>query len=221
MIKPTRQIFLLIIAVVFLALVHISCESGGQKIIIETDMGDITVELYDSTPLHRDNMIKLAKEGYYDDLLFHRVIKGFMVQGGDPNSRGAAAGVPLGNGGPGYLIDNEIGAPHFKGTLAAARTGGASNPTKQSSGSQFYLVQGNVMTDAQLDQFEKRGGFTYNAAQREKYKTIGGTPALDNDYTVYGEVISGMEVIDKIAATPTAPGDRPITDVKMKIRLAN
>lgn len=221
MMKPTRQLLLLFVAVGFLTLVQLSCKSGGQKILIETDMGNITVELYDSTPLHRDNMIKLAKEGFYDDLLFHRVIKGFMVQGGDPNSRGAAAGMPLGSGGPGYLIDNEIGAPHFKGTLAAARTGGASNPTKQSSGSQFYLVQGSVQSDASLDQFEKRGGFTYNAAQREKYKTIGGAPALDNDYTVFGEVVSGMEIIDKIAMTPTAPGDRPITDIKMKISLAN
>lgn len=221
MMKPTRQIFLLLIATALIAMTQTSCESGGQKILIETDLGNMTVELYDSTPLHRDNMIKLVEDGFYEDLLFHRVIKGFMVQGGDPNSRGAAAGMALGSGGPGYTIENEIGAPHFKGTLAAARTGGASNPTKKSSGSQFYLVQGNVLTDAQLDQFEQRGGFTYNPSQREKYKTIGGSPVLDNDYTVYGEVIEGIEVIDKIAAVQTAPGDRPITDVKMKIRLAN
>lgn len=198
-----------------------SCGSGAQKVVVETEFGNMTVELYDSTPKHRDNMIKLAKDGYYDDLLFHRVIRGFMAQGGDPNSRGAAPGVSLGSGGPGYLIDNEIGAPHFKGTIAAARTGGASNPEKKSSGSQFYLVQGKVQTDATLDNFERRGGFKYNAAQREKYKTIGGTPELDNDYTVYGEVIDGVEIIDKIIAEQTAPGDRPIKDIKMKIRLAN
>lgn len=221
MMKLNKQIFLLFVAVGLLILLNISCQSGPQKILIETDLGNITVELYDSTPLHRDNMVKLAQEGFYDDLLFHRVIKGFMVQGGDPKSRGAAPGVGLGNGGPGYLIDNEIGAPHFKGTIAAARTGGASNPEKKSSGSQFYLVQGNIMSDVQLDQFEKRGGFTYNAAQREKYKTIGGTPMLDNDYTVFGEVVDGMEVIDKIANVQTAPGDRPLEDVKMKVRLAN
>lgn len=198
-----------------------SCSSGAKKVVIETEFGNITVELYDSTPKHRDNMLNLAKEGYYDDLLFHRVIKGFMVQGGDPNSRGAAPGVGLGSGGPGYLIDNEIGAPHFKGTIAAARTGGASNPEKKSSGSQFYLVQGSVQSDGTLNNFEHRGGFKYNAAQREKYKTIGGTPMLDNDYTVFGEVIDGIEIIDKIAAVQTAPGDRPTSDVKMKIRLAN
>ncbi|CAG0899401.1 unnamed protein product, partial [Cyprideis torosa] len=157
------------------------------------------VELYDSTPKHKENFIKLVNEGFYKDLLFHRVIPEFMIQGGDPNSRGAAPGMKLGSGGPGYKIDAEIGAPHFKGTLAAARQGGPVNPTKQSSGSQFYLVQGKVQTDQELDGYQARGKFVYNEAQREKYKTIGGVPALDNDYTVFGEVVEGLEIIDKIA----------------------
>ncbi len=175
------------------------------------------VELYDSTPKHKKNIVKLVKEGFYKDLLFHRIIKGFMIQGGDPESRGAAEGKRLGGGGSGYRIDAEIGAPHFKGTLAAARTGGSSNPEKMSSGSQFYIVHGKVQTDAELDRFEQQKGFKYNADQREKYKTIGGAPALDNDYTVFGEVVEGIEVVDKIANVEKHPGDRPVKDVKMDI----
>ena len=140
-----------------------------------------------------------------------------MIQGGDPNSREADADTRLGSGGPGYRIDAEIGAPHFKGTLAAARTGGASNPQKMSSGSQFYVVHGNIQSDAALNNFEKQKGFQYNTNQREKYKKIGGTPTLDMDYTVFGEVVEGMDVIDKIAAVEKHPGDRPVQDVKMNI----
>lgn len=192
-----------------------------QYVSIETEYGTMKAELYSSTPLHRDNFVKLVKESYYDDLLFHRIIQGFMIQGGDPQSRGAAPGQALGMGGPGYLVDAEIGAPHFKGTLAAARTGGASNPEKKSSGSQFYVVQGNAQTDAALDNFERQKGIKYNASQREKYKTIGGTPMLDTDYTVFGELVEGLDVLDKIAAVQKDASDRPLQDVKMKIRLSS
>jgi len=177
------------------------------------------VELYDSTPIHKENFIKLAKEGFYDDLLFHRVIKGFMIQGGDPKSRGAEPSARLGGGGPGYTIEAEIGSPHFKGTLAAARTGNASNPEKRSSGSQFYVVQGSPQSEAQLASTAKRKGITYTDSQRKKYAEVGGRPDLDMEYTVFGEVVEGMDVIDKLAAVETAPGDRPLKDVKMKIRI--
>ncbi|MFT5382957.1 MAG: cyclophilin family peptidyl-prolyl cis-trans isomerase [Saprospiraceae bacterium] len=183
---------------------------------IETDFGTMKVKLYNSTPQHRDNFIKLAKEGYYDGLLFHRVIQGFMVQGGDPNSKDAGPDVSLGSGGPGYQIPAEIGGLHIKGALSAARTG---NPEKKSSGSQFYIVQGTKISEAQLNGFEGSKKVKYSAEQRALYSTLGGTPALDNDYTVFGEVVEGMEVIDKIAAVPTKPGDRPVEDVKMKVSL--
>ncbi len=214
--------YLLLLAIAIATMSLVSCDKSGGKTIalIETDMGNMKVELYNSTPGHRDNFVKLAKEGYYNDLLFHRVIKGFMVQGGDPDSRGAAAGQRLGMGGPGYTIPAEIGAAHIKGTLAAARTGGPSNPEKKSSGSQFYIVQGNgPMQEAQIQNFAKQKGITYSAEDIAAYKELGGTPALDNDYTVFGKVIEGLEVVDKIAATQTAPGDRPVTDVKMKISI--
>lgn len=207
--------FCLILASIF------SCNQAEKitYVEVETEFGNMKIELYNSTPIHRDNFIKLANDGFYDGLLFHRVIKGFMVQGGDPKSKDAKPEQRLGSGGPGYQIDAEIGAPHFKGTLAAARTGGPQNPEKRSSGSQFYLVQGQVQTDQMLDAMEKRSNIKYNPSQREKYKTIGGTPMLDNDYTVYGEVVEGMDVIDKIAEVPTANGDRPLQDVKMKVRI--
>jgi len=212
----TLKVFTLALA----AMMIIGCQSDGPTYaMIETDYGNMKVELYNSTPLHKENFIKLANEGFYDDLLFHRVIQGFMVQGGDPNSRNAPKGQGLGSGGPGYKIDAEIGAPHFKGTLAAARTGGPSNPEKQSSGSQFYVVQGKQYTAAQLSGVASQKGITYNADQIKKYETLGGTPQLDMDYTVFGEVVEGLEVVDKIAAVQTAPGDRPVEDVKMKVRM--
>lgn len=197
-----------------------SCQSDGPTYaLIETDFGNMKVELYDSTPKHKENFIKLANEGFYDDLLFHRVIKGFMIQGGDPDSKGAEPNKGLGSGGPGYKIDAEIGAPHIKGTLAAARQGGPINPEKKSSGSQFYIVQGNTYNADQLAGIGSSKGITYNATQIEKYSTLGGTPQLDMDYTVFGQVVEGLDVIDKIAAVQTAPGDRPIKDVKMKVSI--
>lgn len=188
---------------------------------IDTDFGTIKIKLYDETPLHRDNFVKLVKEGYYDNLLFHRIIPNFMVQGGDPNSRDASAGAQLGIGGPGYTIPAEFNDSlvHTKGALAAARQGDQVNPKKESSGSQFYIVQGEAQVDAMLNRVEQMKGFKYTEAQREAYKTMGGTPHLDRDYTVFGQVVEGFDVLDKIAAVKRGYGDRPVQDVKMKVRL--
>ncbi len=183
---------------------------------ISTDFGTIEVILYNSTPNHRDNFIKLANEGFYDDLLFHRVVNGFMIQGGDPDSKNAAPGQSLGRGGPGYKIDAEIGAPHLRGALAAARDG---NPLKQSSGSQFYIVQGRPVKEEALDQMEAQKNIKYSPEQRQVYKEEGGSPFLDGEYTVFGEVISGMEVVDQIAGMNTDPNNRPNEDVRMKVRI--
>jgi peptidyl-prolyl cis-trans isomerase B (cyclophilin B) len=186
---------------------------------IQTDYGNMLVELYDATPQHRDNFQKLSEEGYFDGLLFHRVIRNFMVQGGDPNSRNAASGMVLGSGGPGYTIPAEFNNDlvHLKGTLAAARTGDQVNPEKRSSGSQFYIVQGQPITADQLDMVEARKGIRYSKDQREAYLKLGGTPHLDREYTVFGRVIEGLDVIDKIAGSQTDPRDRPAQDIKMKI----
>lgn len=184
--------------------------------VIETEFGDMKVKLYNTTPQHRDNFIKLAEEGFYKDLLFHRVIPEFMIQGGDPDSRTAPPNQQLGMGGPGYQIDAEIGGLHLKGALAAART---QNPQKRSSGSQFYIVHGQPVTDNMLDQIERQKQITYSPEQRALYKELGGTPGLDNDYTVFGEVVEGLEVIDKIANVPTGAANRPVQDVKMNVRV--
>ena len=170
-----------------------------EYIEIETDFGIMKVKLFNSTPLHRDNILKLVKEGFYDDLLFHRVMNGFMIQGGDPDSKGAPIHQPLGGGGLGYQVDAELGAPHIKGALAAART---TNPEKKSSSCQFYLVHGKKMSDGELDGLQKQKNITYSPEQRRLYKELGGTPGLDMDYTVYGEVVEGLDVIDKIASCP-------------------
>jgi cyclophilin family peptidyl-prolyl cis-trans isomerase len=240
---------------------------------ISTEYGDIKIKLYNDTPQHRDNFIKLIKDGFYNDLLFHRVIKGFMIQGGDPQSKNAPAGKQLGAGDVGYTIPAEFDYPkyyHKKGALAAARQGDQVNPQKRSSGCQFYIVQGKKVTDRELDHIEKtmqekakqarfyeiaatrqdeiqklytandqaglnklqneiiqqmekefseKPAFKLSDKMRDDYKTLGGTPMLDNEYTVFGEVIDGLDVIDKIAAVSTQPGDRPTKDVKMKITL--
>ncbi len=211
-----RQIFTILILIMGLSACDNGMKNGFTYAEIETDFGTMKVMLYNSTPIHRDNFIKLAKEKFYDGLLFHRVKNTFMIQGGDPESRNAPMEKRLGQGGPGYELDPEIGAPHIKGTLAAART---PNPQKRSSGSQFYIVQGVPITDEYLDKLEKQKGITYNPAQRELYKQMGGTPFLDGDYTVFGEVVEGIEVLDEIANVPTNNNDRPLQDVKMKIRI--
>ena len=238
---------------------------------IRTDLGEMKAILHDETPLHKANFIKLANEGYFDSLIFHRVIKGFMIQGGDPDSRNATKEQRLGIGGPSERIPAEFVKTlfHQKGALSAARTGGPSNPDKESSGSQFYIVQGTVIPSTQLEginqqkliqafqicmqtqpdsdlakeyqetmdkypgvndsiqakvesTLERLGemtGIEFSMPEEriETYSTLGGTPQLDGDYTVFGQVISGIETIDTIANTPTAPSDRPLEDVRMYI----
>ncbi|MBB4080252.1 peptidyl-prolyl cis-trans isomerase B (cyclophilin B) [Lewinella aquimaris] len=184
--------------------------AGPTHAVIQTNRGDIEVMLYPETERHAANFIKLANEGFFDGTLFHRVVPGFMIQGGDPTSKGAAMDKTLGMGGPGYEIDHEIGAPHLHGALAAART---PNPEKRSSGSQFYIVTGELQTDNSLDQIERIKGITYSEAQREAYKTVGGRPDLDQDYTVFGEVVTGMDVAEAIAEVETGQYARPLEDV--------
>ena len=238
-----------------------------MKVKIQTMLGDIVVRLYDETPIHRDNFVKLVKEGYYDGTLFHRVIKDFMIQGGDPDSKGAPAGKMLGVGGPDYTLEAEIkdGLFHKRGALAAARQGDEVNPERRSSGSQFYIVWGQVYNEGQLKQFSKQlkmqqiqSVFNQLAAQHrdeimqmrrnrdraglqelqdklateaEKqakgnglseeqlkiYSTVGGTPHLDGQYTVFGEVEEGLDVVDMIQQSATGRGDRPVDDIEMRI----
>lgn len=188
---------------------------------IITEYGTMVAELYDATPQHRDNFLKLAEEGFYDGLLFHRVIDGFMIQGGDPDSRNAQPGAPLGSGSPGYMVPAEFvdSLIHIKGAIAAARTGDNVNPEKKSSGSQFYIVQGSPVDENMLKGLERRKGITYTEKQKELYAELGGTPFLDRDYTVFGRVIKGLEVIDKIAQVEKDARDRPKKDVKMTIKV--
>ena len=190
----------------------------GVMVEMTTNYGKMLLLLYDDTPLHRDNFIKLAVEGTFDGLLFHRVSGKFMIQGGDPDSRGAKPGKMLGEGTLGYNIPAEFRPNlfHKRGALCAAREGDMVNPKKESSASQFYIVQGRVWKTEELDEMEKRFGKTFGPEQREAYTTIGGTPHLDGDYTVFGEVIEGMEVVDKIAAVKCDRNDRPVEDVVIK-----
>lgn len=267
------SIVLVMVIIVFSCTGKTSATNNDKetRVIISTEYGDMVVALYNDTPLHRDNFIKLAKEGFYDGLLFHRVIKDFMIQGGDPESKGAAPGKRLGGGGPGYQVPAEIvkGRYHKKGALAAARQGDNVNPERKSSGSQFYIVQGKVYDQATLQQFEQQQKFNavraeamkmYRAKgdlvqryqregksdslsmlqisiqeeaekivegqtfellqeQRQAYTTIGGTPHLDGAYTVFGEVVEGLDVIDKIANAETAQGDRPLKDIVLKVKI--
>ena len=245
----------------------------ASKVIIKTTEGDITVRLYDETPLHRDNFLKLAKEGFYNGTLFHRVIKDFMIQGGDPDSKGAPAGASLGTGGPGYTVKAEMVYPqlfHKRGALSAARLGDEMNPERESSGSQFYIVWGKVYKQPELKQMEKQmamqqeqqvfntlvaahraeimemrrnrdraalqelqdrliaetkakvkeGGVpSFTAEQTEAYTTVGGTPFLDGQYTVFGEVESGLDVVEKIQTCETNHADRPQKDVVMEVEV--
>lgn len=189
--------------------------AGEAMVLIETNLGNIKVKLYDSTPQHKENFLKLAREGFYNGTLFHRVIPGFMIQGGDPDSRNAQPGQRLGVGGPGYTIPAEIGAKHFRGALSAARQGDQVNPEKRSSGSQFYIVQNGPVPEAQLNQIIQQKGLQYTPEERDYYLKVGGTPFLDGDYTVFGQVVEGLDVVDKIAAVQRDGADRPVQDVKM------
>ncbi|MFT4685381.1 MAG: cyclophilin family peptidyl-prolyl cis-trans isomerase [Bdellovibrionota bacterium] len=192
--------------------VFAACGNNGMGVTLEikTNKGDITVLLFDETPKHKENFIKLANENYYEGTLFHRVISDFMIQGGDPNSKGSAPNASLGSGGPGYLIDAEIGQPHLRGALSAART---NNPQKASSGSQFYIVTGVKQSEATMTQFETMKGVKYSEAQRKAYMENGGRPDLDMEYTVFGQVLTGMDVVDIIANVPKGRGDRPTEDI--------
>ena len=192
-----------------------------SEVLIETDLGNIKVRLYNETPRHRDNFLKLVNEGFYDGLLFHRVIKNFMIQGGDPKSKEAQPGQMLGDGGLPYTIPAEFNSSlfHKKGALAAARQGDNVNPNKESSSCQFYIVQGNVWQPNQLKMMEYQLQKHFSQAQVEAYTTVGGTPHLDGDYTVFGEVIEGLDVVDKIAAVQCGQFDRPVKDIKMKMKV--
>ena len=261
------------IVIALVALVALACNKPTNYVEVETSMGNFTVELYDETPLHRDNFQFLVKQGFYDEVLFHRVIKDFMVQGGDPDSRDAKADQRLGNGGPGYTIPAELNASercfHRKGVLAAARKGDQVNPTKASSGSQFYVVVGKTYTENELALMEQQrmmqakqkifqqlsqtyadtlaqlrlsdnpqdlksfqkeltqkmdeqlardaDKFYMSLEQKAAYKEVGGTPHLDGAYTVFGEVVKGLEVVEAISKVKTQPGDRPEQDIKMSM----
>jgi cyclophilin family peptidyl-prolyl cis-trans isomerase len=203
--------------------------AGGPKnqyVRIKTSYGTCIIRLYNETPLHRDNFIKLAKGHFFDGTLFHRVIQNFMIQGGDPDSKTAKPGVELGNGDLKYTVDAEFRDSlfHKRGVLAAARNGDEVNPKRASSASQFYLVEGKRYTDADLDKVEKLpryAGMNYKipASQREWYKSAGGTPSLDRLYTVYGEVVSGLDMVDRIAAVAKDQRDRPLQNVPMTVEL--
>jgi peptidylprolyl isomerase len=273
-----KKLIIIIIPIILIGLIS----GKGTKVkpafvLIETKYGNMKVRLYDETPLHKANFLKLVNEHFYDSLLFHRVIKDFMIQGGDPHSKTAPKGATLGNGGPGYEIPAEFVPQlyHKKGVLAAAREGDNVNPEKKSSGSQFYIVQGKKFTDEELNQMEERINFpakkklvfeyidkpdniklkttldslqnaknfmrlnsTYDSVlkllepeylkldlfhfteqQRNDYKTIGGTPHLDRNYTIFGEVIEGLNVIDSIANVETDKKDRPLENIIMKMRV--
>ena len=188
---------------------------------IETDSGTMMAKLYNNTPLTTKNFVKLVKKHFYDGLLFHRVEKGFMIQGGDPDSRDAKPGVELGNGGLKYTIPAEFDSSifHQKGAMAMARETNDVNPEKASSSCQFYIVEGKTFTDAEMNRMEEHFHIKIPESHREIYKTIGGAPFLDMNYTVFGQVISGLDVIDKIAHAAKDKNDRPLHDIKMKITL--
>ena len=187
------------------------------KVLLKTTFGDITIALYDDTPAHKANFVKLVNDKFYDGVLFHRIIKGFMIQGGDPDSKTAKSGQRLGSGDVGYTIPAEFvtGRFHKRGAVAAARMGDNVNPQKASSGCQFYIVDGTVYDNDKLNMIAQRTGKTFSTEQTEAYTTIGGAPFLDGDYTVFGEVVKGMEVVDKIAAQQKDGADRPVEDIKI------
>ncbi len=262
------------IALIITLLAFSACNKVSNYVEIKTNYGNIIIELYDETPLHRDNFQKLVKEGFYDDLLFHRVIQDFMIQGGDPDSKDAKQNQPLGTGSPGYTIPAEIGASercfHHKGVLSAARLGDNMNPERASSGSQFYIVVGRTYNDMEIAQFEQQhierakrtlyntyyeqykdsfqilrntdkkeelkqmqqelkqkidaeinahlDDYYMTLEQKIAYKEQGGTPHLDGAYTVFGEVIEGLDVVETIAKVKTNSSDRPLKDVKIKMK---
>lgn len=210
-----KKVFTLILCLS--AITTFAARPKHQYVKIETSLGTCIIKLYNETPLHRDNFIKLAKTHFFDGTLFHRVISNFMIQGADPDSKTAKAGALLGEGDVGYTVPAEFRDSlfHKKGVLAAARD---DNREKASSGCQFYIVQGKKFTDEQLIALETdRLKFKIPEWQREVYKSLGGTPHLDRNYTVYGEVVKGLEMVDSIAGTVTDPNNRPVTDISMTV----
>lgn len=199
--------------------VHSQAQDVETLVQIDTDMGKIKVKLFNDTPQHRDNFIKNVKEKRYDGLLFHRVIKQFMIQGGDINSKDAPIEQHLGDGDPGYTIPAEIIYPkyfHKRGMLCAARTSDDENPERASSGTQFYIVTGKFYTEMELDKMEKSDNKTFTPEERQAYMLEGGAPHLDNKYTIFGEVVKGMKVVDKIQFVETNEDDRPLKNIKIK-----
>lgn len=218
------RIFVPLMAFVTAALVGCSQPAKPVNLVMHTSMGDIALVLYDQTPAHRDNFVALVEQNYFDSLLFHRVIEGFMIQGGDPDSRHAQPGQFLGEGGPDYTVEAEIRTPeifHKRGVLAAAREGNDVNPERRSSASQFYIVWGAVHTPESLarqsERVEMRTGkpLRFTDKQYEAYTTIGGTPHLDGEYTIFGEVVAGLEVVEAIQKVATDANDRPLDDVRI------
>ncbi len=211
---------LLTLSLLLLSVASFAGPPKNQYVRIRTSYGDCIIRLYNETPLHRDNFIKLAKKGFYNGTLFHRVIQNFMIQGGDPDSKKAIPGLELGDGDVGYTVPAEFRDSlfHKRGVLAAARD---ENPQKASSGCQFYITEGKRFTDGKLDTLEKTRlkGRKIPAWQREWYKSVGGVPHLDQNYTVYGEVVSGLDMVDRIAAVKKDECDRPLTDVPMTIEV--
>ncbi|MBU0696756.1 MAG: peptidylprolyl isomerase [Bacteroidetes bacterium] len=213
-----KKIFLIIFS--FLSLATFAAKPKNTYVKISTNYGEVYLKLYNETPKHRDNFIKLVNEGTLNQTLFHRVIQAFMIQGGDPDSKTAEPGKQLGEGDLGYTIPAEFIPTlfHKKGALAAARD---NNPEKASSASQFYIVQGKKFTDVELDSLEKNRlkGRKIPVAQREVYKTIGGTPHLDQNYTVFGEVVKGIQMVDNICTVKIDGNNRPLTDIHMTVSL--
>ncbi|MEA3452377.1 MAG: peptidylprolyl isomerase [Bacteroidota bacterium] len=213
--------FLILLTLSFISLTNCAQDMENQpkqtKVLIKTTAGDIVVVLYDGTQEHKENFIKLVNNKFYDGLLFHRVINGFMVQGGDPDSKNAPAGKTLGNGGPGYTVAAELLPKYYhkKGALSAARIGDQMNPTRRSSGSQFFIVTGKVYTEAELDAIENKMHTKFTPEQRKDYTTVGGTPFLDAQYSVFGEVVEGLDIAISISRVPKDTNDRPKDDVKI------
>lgn len=215
--------------ITFFSILHVVYAANDSKtndkkmdsstyVLISTNLGDIKIKLYDETPQHKANFIKIIKDGVLDSTLFHRVIPEFMIQGGDPNSKTAQPGQPLGMGSLGYRVPAEFNKNfiHKRGALAAARD---NNPAKASSSCQFYLVQGKKYSKQDLTVLAQRTNNSWTEEQLKIYEEIGGTPFLDMNYTVFGEVVSGLDIIDKIVAQPRDGNDRPTTDVRMKVTI--
>jgi cyclophilin family peptidyl-prolyl cis-trans isomerase len=209
---------LTLILIINLFLSSLYSQTQYSKVVLETTSGKLVLMLYDDTPFHSENFTKLVNEGYYNKQLFHRVIKDFMIQSGDPDSKNAKPHEMLGRGGPLFTIPAEFVPDHIhkRGALAAARQPDNINPEKESSGSQFYIVQGKKFTDAELMLFVQKGmHLPFTSEQLSIYKNIGGSPHLDYSYTVFGELIEGFDVLDSISKSPVDANNRPINDIRI------